>query len=316
MSRYDRQIAVPGVGSDGQARLTSARVLVVGAGGLGCTVIPALAAAGVGELTIVDPDHVALTNLHRQTLYVAADIGSGKASVAAARAMAMNPDCRATGLSLRLDPANAPKLIAAADLVVDAADSFAATYTLSDHCLAAGKPMISASVVGRAGYAGGFCGNAPGYRAVFPDLPAQAVSCATAGVLGPAVAALGAVQAQMALSVLIGLEPSPLGRIVTLDMASWRFGGFSFHGATEDPGLPFIAPSQIGNGDTVVDLRPAASVQTLPGATHIAPADLDTWPIPRGRIVLCCSTGLRAWRGAKVLAARGARSLALLADGQ
>lgn len=316
MSRYDRQIAVPGVGPDGQARLSVARVLIVGAGGLGCTVIPALAAAGIGGLTIVDPDHVALSNLHRQTLYSTVDLGAPKAVVAAARAKVLNPDCRVRGVAVRLDPANAPGLIAAADLVVDAADSFAVTYTLSDLCLRAGKPMISASVLGRAGYAGGFCGSAPSYRAVFPDLPAQAASCASAGVLGPAVAVLGAVQAQMALSVLIGLEPSPLGRIVTLDMASWRFGGFDFHEAAEANGFGFVAASQIDGEDTVIDVRPAGSVQVLPQAQVVAPGDLADWPIPPGRVVLCCSTGLRAWRGAQVLAARGATALALLADGQ
>ena len=120
---------------------------------------------------------------------------------------------------------------------------------------------------------------------MFPDLPAQATSCASAGVLGPAVAALGAVQAQMALSVLIGLEPSPLGRIVTLDMASWRFGGFGFADASEAPGFGFVAAAQIVSTDTLVDLRPAGSV------------------------VLCCSTGLRARRGAQVLAAREATLL-------
>lgn len=316
MSRYARQMQVPGVGAIGQARLTAAHVLIIGAGGLGCTVIPALAAAGVGRLTIMDPDQVEMSNLHRQTLYRAADIGEPKAVAAAARATALNPDGQATAIVDRLDPANAPGLIATADLVVDAADSFAVTYTLSDLCLAAGKPLVSASIIGRAGYAGGFCGAAPSYRAVFPDLPAQVDSCAGAGVLGPAVAALGAVQAQMALSVLVGLEPSPLGRIVTLDMANWRFGGFGFDDATEAPGLGFVAAAQIAATDTVIDLRPAGTVQPIPGAQMVAPGDLADWPIPAGRVVLCCSTGLRAWRGAQVLAARGATVLALLADGQ
>ncbi|WP_426034819.1 ThiF family adenylyltransferase [Cypionkella sp. TWP1-2-1b2] len=291
-------------------------MLIIGAGGLGCTVIPALAAAGVKRLTIMDLDQVEMSNLHRQTLYSAADIGEPKAVAAAARATALNPDCKSTAIVDRLDPANAPGLIAAADLVVDAADSFAVTYTLSDLCLAAGRPLISASVIGRAGYAGGFCGTAPGYRAVFPDLPAQAASCASAGVMGPAVAALGAVQGQMALSVLIGLEPSPLGRIVTLDMASWRFGGFGFAGAMDVPGFGFVAATQLAATDTVIDLRPAGTVQLLPGAQVVAPGDLADWPIPMGRVVLCCSTGLRAWRGAQVLGGRGATALALLADGQ
>ena len=200
--------------------------------------------------------------------------------------------------------------------MVDAADSFAVTYTLSDLCIAAGKPLISASVIGRAGYVGGFCGPAPSYRAVFPDLPRQAASCTSAGVLGPAVAALGAMQAQMALSVPIGLEPSPLGRMVTLDMANWQCGGFAFAGAEEMPGFSFVAASQITSLDTVIDLRPKGSVWALPTALVLAPEALDNWRIPAGRVVLCCASGLRAWRGAKVLTSRGAKELALLADGQ
>lgn len=121
------------------------------------------------------------------------------------------------------------------------------------------------------------------------------------------------VQAQMALSVLIGLEPSPLGRIFTLDMASWRFGGFGFDGAAEASGFGFVAATQIGSEDTVIDLRPAGTVRTLPGAQVVAPGDLADWPIPMGRVVLCCSTGLRAWRGAQVLRGRGVTALALLA---
>ncbi|WP_426035564.1 ThiF family adenylyltransferase [Cypionkella sp. TWP1-2-1b2] len=316
MNRYIRQIQLPGVGLSGQEKLANARVLVVGAGGLGCTVIPALAGAGVGQLTLIDPDLIELTNLHRQTLYTMADIGMPKATAAARRVQALNSDCRPTPLVARLDPANAPKLIASADVIVDAADSFAVTYILSDLCLAAGKSLISASVIGQSGYAGGFCGSAPSYRAVFPDLPTQAASCATAGVLGPVVATLAAVQAQMVLAQLIGLQPSPLGRVVTLDLSSWRLGGFSFTGAAESPGFGFIAASQISPNDTVVDLRPAGSVQPLPDTQTLAAADLADWPIPPGRVVLCCSSGLRAWRCAQVLAARGATSLALLADGQ
>lgn len=165
-------------------RLAQARVLVVGAGGLGCTVIPALAGAGVGNLIRIDPDRIELTNLHRQTLYMMDDIGTPKAIAAARRVEVLNTDCRPTPLVTRLDPANAPDLIAAADVIVDAADSFAVTYTLSDLCLAAGKPLISATVIGLSGYACGFCSTAPSYRAVFTDLPAQGIKLRHGGGSG------------------------------------------------------------------------------------------------------------------------------------
>ncbi len=145
----------------------------------------------------------------------------------------------------------------------------------------------------------------------------KASSCATAGVLGPVVAALGAMQAQIILAQLVGLAPSPLGHIVTLDMAGWRMGGFSFAGAAESPGFGPIAASQIVAGGTVVELRPAGMAHIVSGAQVIGLADLANWPLPdAGRLVLCCSSGLRAWRGAQVLTGRGARSLVLLADGQ
>ena len=298
--RYARQIILPQVGAAGQARLGAAHVVVVGAGGLGSTVIPALAGAGVGRLTILDADHVEASNLHRQPLYTMADIGQPKAQIAAARAQAMNPECKVAPLVQRAGPDDTA-LVASADLVVDAGDNFATSYTLSDLCLAAQKPLISASVLGMAGFVAGFCGGAPSYRAVFPQPDSAAGTCATAGVLGPAVAVLGAMQAQMALAVLLEMTPSPLGRMVTLDLQRWHFGGFGFCGAEESAGFSFVArplPT-----DVLIDLR-------------LTQPDLAALTLPRGRIVLACKTGLRAWRAAEILAARGARDIALMADGQ
>lgn len=300
LNRYARQMILPQVGALGQARLAAAHVVVVGAGGLGSTVIPALAGAGVGRLTIIDADHIEESNLHRQPLYTMADIGQLKARIAAARVRAMNPECKVTALVQRAGPDDTA-LVASADLVVDAGDNFATSYTLSDLCLAAQKPLISASVLGMAGFVAGFCGGAPSYRAVFPSPDSTAGSCATAGVLGPAVATLGALQAQMALAVLLGMTPSPLGRMVTLDLQRWHFGGFSFLGAPQAPGYAFI--SKALPTDTLIDLRRN-------------PPDLANLPIPQTRIVLACKTGLRAWRAAEILAARGARDIALMADGQ
>ena len=134
----------------------------------------------MGRLTIMDPDQVEMSNLHRQTLYRAADIGEPKAVAAAARATALNPDGQATAIVDRLDPANAPGLIATADLVVDAADSFAVTYTLSDLCLAAGKPLVSASIIGRAVFAG----RSPVIARCFPICPRRSTVVPVPGCWG------------------------------------------------------------------------------------------------------------------------------------
>ncbi|MEO1161187.1 MAG: NADH-quinone oxidoreductase subunit J, partial [Pseudomonadota bacterium] len=183
MSRYARQMVLPEIGAAGQARLAGARAVVVGAGGLGCPVLSYLAGAGVGSITIVDADVVEESNLHRQPLYSMADIGQAKAKAARRTLAAYNPEIEILAEVRRLEPANTASLCRDADIVIDAADSFAVTYTLSDHCLTSGQAFVSASVLGFAGYAGGFCGaSAPSVRAVFPDLPQSAANCATAGL--------------------------------------------------------------------------------------------------------------------------------------
>lgn len=320
MSRYERQEILPEVGIRGQARLTAAHVLVVGAGGLGATVLPALVGAGVGQMTLMDADRVTESNLHRQTLFTMADIGRDKVDVACRRMAALNPEVRITGLREMLDPMNVDAAIAEADLVVDAADSFAATYILSDRCRELAIPLVSASVLGRSGYVGGFCGGAPSYRAVFPDLPAQTQTCATAGVMGPAVACLGAVQAQMALSVLLKHEPSPLGQFVSVDLATYRFSGFRFDGAPEPQGpvFAFAAPGTLPEGSCVVDLRgpEEAPAPVFSTAIRLLPEAIAGWtPPPDRTIALCCRSGLRAWRAAEDLRQRGFDDIVLIAAG-
>lgn len=303
MSRYARQICLPGFGDAGQARLAAARVLVVGAGGLGAGVLPPLVAAGVGQLRLVDPDVVEESNLHRQTLFRMSDLGRPKAEVAAEALAGLNPDCTISASVTRLDPVSARAELAGVDLVLDAADSFATSYALSDLCRATGMPLISASVLGRQGYVGGFCGGAPSLRAVFPDLPGRMGDCATNGVMGPVVATLGALQAQMALTVLLGQQPSPLGQMLTLDLGSWRLGGFRFDGAEEpEVATPAIlSPAEIDPEDLVVDLRSGDAAEVLPAAGQ--------------RVVFLCVSGLRAWRAAKALAARGHPQVAIVGLG-
>ncbi len=320
--RYSRQIVLPEVGAEGQARLGAASVLVVGAGGLGCPVLQYLCAAGVGRIVIVDHDRVEESNLHRQPLYRMSDLGLHKACAAQAALLKMNPALAVETVTERLTPGNAARLIEDADLAIDAADSFAVTYVLSDECQRASKPLVSASALGLSGYVGAFCGGAPSYRAVFPEMPRQAGSCAEAGVLGTVVGVIGSLQAHMALALVLGLEPSVLGEIVTIDFRTLRIGGFSFAGASEpaDTAIPFIAASDVSSADIVIDLR---SLEEAPISPIAAALRIEVEQVERGearfppepRVVLCCRTGLRAWRAARALQRQGHSHVALVAFG-
>jgi len=321
--RYARQTVLPEVGAAGQARLAGATVLVVGAGGLGCAVLSYLAAAGVGQLVIVDHDRVEESNLHRQPLYRMSDLGRPKVEAAQAALGALNPAVRVVTHCTRLTPANAAALVAAADVVLDAADSFAVTYVLSDACRAAQRPLVSASVVGLAGYVGVFCGDAPSYRAVFPDMPRAAGSCAESGVLGTAVGTLGALQAHLTLALLLQWQPPVSGRLLSIDFRTLHLGGFSFAGAAEPEAVPlaFIAPAAVEERDLVIDLRSLAETPVSPfaGALRLEVQALEQQQVTlpdAPRIVLCCRSGVRAWRAARGLQRRGHVNLALIALGE
>lgn len=319
--RYARQIVLPEVGETGQARLAAARVLVVGAGGLGCPVLQYLASAGVGQLIVMDDDVVEASNLHRQPLYGMADIGAPKVVAAHAALLRLNPTIQVEVLAQRLTPGNAPALVGVADVVVDATDSLATAYMLSDACVERCVPLVSASALGLSGYVGAFCGGAPSYRAVFPDMPARAATCSNAGVLGSLVGMLGCLQAQLVLQLLLGTSPSPLGRLLSFDAKRLAFGGFTFHDAieSEDGALRFIDACSAEADDLVVDVRglDEAPLSPMTSALRFTPEHMDAFTAmhpPAGqRIVLCCHSGLRAWRVGRDLQSRGYSRLALVA---
>ena len=324
IDRYSRQTILPEVGAEGQARLRAATVLVIGAGGLGSAVLQYLCAAGIGRLIIVDHDRVEESNLHRQPIYRMSDVGSLKAQAARDALLSANPEVRIEAVCERLTPANVQRLVAGVDVVVDAADSFAVTYVVSDECLRGKTPLISASVLGLSGYVGAFCGRAPSYRAVFPEMPRQAGSCATAGVLGTAVGVMGTLEAHMALSLLLDLQPASSGPT--------RYGGFPHHevwrvlirGARIEPAgaaIPFIAADQVDDTDLVIDLRTLTEAPVSPIAAALrievdAVEGIAGERLPRApRVVLCCRTGVRAWRAARALQRRGHTNVALIAFG-
>lgn len=320
MNRYQRQSQLPEIGEEGQLRLAKASVLIVGAGGLGCPVLSYLVGAGVGRLIIVDHDTVDESNLHRQPLYKIQDIGKSKAQAARAALLAYNPHIEMTALSERLTPANAARFVGAADIVVDAADSFAVTYILSDACASVKKNLVSASVLGFSGYVGLFCGHGPSYRAVFPDMPMQAANCAEAGVLGTAVAVLGSLQAHLTLSTLLDLAP-PKYQLISFDGRNMSFSSFDYSHAQEPLQiLPFVSFANINANDIVIDVRglEEAPQSPYPTALRVLPDEIETI-LPQldssKRTILCCRSGIRAAKAANRLKARGVKNLALIAFG-
>lgn len=321
-NRYARQIILPEVGANGQQKLRDAHVLVVGAGGLGVPVLQYLVGAGVGKITIVDPDVVSLSNLHRQTLYGEQYIDQPKAEVAAKILRDLNADIEIIPIESPLNPANVARLLRDATIALDCADNFAVSYVMSDHCLAHNIPLISASALALSGYVGGFCAGAPSLRALFPSLPDQAGSCATAGVLGPVVGTIGSLQAQMALSHLLKLNPSPLGLLIRFDAKTFRFSNFRFDNAKEPSSsiLNFIAPSDLKQNDYVIELRDSDEVEhpIVESAMRINVADYNPengLPNNDQRAVFVCRSGLRAHKAALKLQKKWNGDIALVAAG-
>lgn len=317
-SRYARQ--TPLIARNGQDALANSAILVIGAGGLAAPVLQYLVGAGVGRIRLVDADAVSLSNLHRQTLFREADIGKPKVQVAARTITALNSDTAIEPLQTKLDPANLGDFSQNMDVIVDCADSFAVSYMTSDHCLVTGQPFLSASIVGREGYVGGFCGGKPGLRAVFPDLPDQLGSCDSDGVLGPSVGVIGSLQAQMALAVLTS-DTGPLGQLITYHADTLRFGGFRFDEAPNPaPNPAFIAPGDITADDFLIDLRASGEPgPALPGATRHRVTDFGSsgpQPAPNQRAVLACRSGLRAWQAADRLSQHWPGEVTLLALGE
>ena len=244
LERYARHIVLPVTGGAGQKRLLSARVAVIGAGGLGASLLPHLAAAGVGRIRLIDDDRVSLSNLQRQTLYATADIGRLKVEVAAERLGALNPDCAVEPIAVRLTADNAGMLLEGADLVADGTDNFATRLAVSDAAIRAGVPLVSAALGRFDGQLGTFRGHLPGepcYRClVGTDPSAAARSCADAGVLGALAGIMGSMQALEVVREIVGFGTGLAGRLLLLDALDPRVRVVAMR---KDPSCPACGPA-------------------------------------------------------------------------
>lgn len=233
LERYARHIVLREVGGPGQTKLKAARVLVVGAGGLGAPLLLYLAAAGVGTIAIVDDDAVSLSNLQRQVIHATPDVGYPKVESAAAAIRRLNPHVSVETHAMRLTAANALDLISKYDLVADGSDNFATRYLVSDACFFAKKPLVTAAVgifdgtltTVRAHERGKDGKQNPTYRCLFPEPPPAGTipACAEAGILGALPGVLGSMMALEVIREIVGFGEGLTGRLLMVDARAMRF---------------------------------------------------------------------------------------------
>jgi molybdopterin/thiamine biosynthesis adenylyltransferase len=241
LERYARHIVLPEIGGAGQQKLKRARVLVIGAGGLGAPVLQYLAAAGIGTLGIVDDDSVSLSNLQRQVIHDTAAVGMPKLDSARAALLRINPNVSVDLHHMRLDGANAAAVVAQYDVVADGSDNFETRYAVADACAAEGRPLVHASVGRFDGqvtvlkpYAADAAGRPnPSYRDLFPEPPPAGLvpSCAEAGVLGALTGVVGTLQALEVIKLVAGIGEPLVGRLLLYDALAARFDTIRYKAA-------------------------------------------------------------------------------------
>lgn len=303
--RYLRQSRLPELGEDGQRRLAAARVAVIGAGGLGAPVLSYLAAAGIGEITVIDPDSVDPTNLHRQVLFTPEDVGRAKAEAAAEHLRSLNPETEVRAVVAAATPETALDLLAGHDLVLDGSDNFPTRYLVSDACELLDLPLVWGSILAFSGQVSVFWG-AGGQGVTYRDLhpvpprPGEVPSCSEAGVLGMLCGVIGSTMAMEAVKVLAGMGEVLFGRLALYDALRARWDELPL--ARDPQRLPVTAiedvaltcglpgptgpavdevtiaqlPALLAAGARLIDLREAHELDggMLRGAEHVPMAQL------------------------------------------
>ncbi len=270
LRRYSRHLLIPEVGLAGQQKLAAARVLVVGAGGLGAPVLQYLTAAGVGRITILDDDEVDETNLQRQVIFGTRDLGRSKAVAAAERLGDLNPQVELVPIARRFDASNARALVGTVDLVVDATDTFGSRYLVNDACRLEGKPDVYASIFRFDGQVMVFAPDGPCYRCLFPEPPpdGSVPTCAEGGVLGVLAGMIGTFQANEALKLILGIGRSLTGRLLLVDALSARVREFAI---ARDPACPLCGATPTIDEVSEQPRRPARALD----APELSARELD-----------------------------------------
>jgi adenylyltransferase/sulfurtransferase len=350
--RYSRHLLLPEVGEEGQRRLKAARVLCVGAGGLGSPAALYLAAAGVGTLGLVDVDVVDVSNLQRQIIYATGDVGRSKLESAQSRIDALNPEVHVETFDALFSVTNARTLVEAFDLVIDGTDNFPARYLVNDACVLYARPNAWGSIFRFEGQASVFAApGGPCYRCLHPEPPPAGLipSCAEAGVLGVLPGIIGTIQATEALKLILGIGEPLIGRFLVYDALKMRFRDLKL---PKDPDCPVcgIHPTittlresaascetrysaghecsarelkariDTGRAPVILDVRepPEAEICRLPGARLIPLGELARRLgelDPAAEIVVHCKSGGRSARAVALLRERGFTRVSNLTGG-
>lgn len=321
LKRYSRQIILPEIGISGQEKLKNAKVLMIGAGGLGCPVLQYLTAAGVGEIGIVDDDIVDISNLHRQILYNGNDIGLLKALVARKKLELLNPNTLITAYPVRFTSENAGSILNSYDLVIDGSDNFDTRYLVNDACASSKKPLVFGSIFKFEGHVSVFnLENGPNYRDLFADAPPadEVPNCGEIGVLGVLPGIIGAYMANEAIKVICGIGETLSGKLLTINALNNSTNIFKISKQVK-PSTPVVPPPikemsmeelqkllvERPNETYLVDVREAYEFEEYNiGGTNIPLYELTDHlkALPQDKkLVFCCQTGHRSIMAIRLL---------------
>lgn len=342
--RYTRHIQLPQIGAKGQIALKQSHIVIVGAGGLGSPVSLYLAAAGVGEITLIDFDHVDLSNLQRQILFSESDRGKNKAEVGAKRLRALNHHIKINPVAEQLCEENSEHLFAHADLILDCTDNFSTRYIINRACLALKKPWISAGIRQFSAQISHFTPETACFQCLHPQSPSSVDDCNSAGVLGVLPGITGTLQANEAIKTLCGLHSSLAGKALIFDTLALSFQHIQL---TKNPNCPACSAQQVkasssedspdcktqeksvetisaenfdellnNNDFTIIDVRSDIERQSFHlGGRHLPLADINEENISslnRQQTYLCyCQTGVRSAQAVQLLAKSGINACSL-----
>ena len=339
-SRYQKQTMLPEIGLAGQEKLCAAKVLVIGAGGLGCPVLQYLAAAGVGTLGIADGDVVSLSNLQRQVLYTEEETGQRKVTVAGKKLHALNPHININTYPYFIDATNALQVMGGYDIIVDGSDNFGTRYLVNDACVMLGKPMVSGAIYKFEGQVSVFnYNNGPTYRCIFPEPPAagESPNCADIGVIAPLPGVIGAIQANEVIKMITGVGEVLAGKLLVIDTLTMVSRLFHFKPieankhVTRLPDAPAACKTagSITYSDLILNMgtTPVQLVDVREPGEHQA-GNIGGLNIPLSMLeaeyasldpsittVTYCASGSRSRRAAEILASKGFTNVLSLENG-